>query len=96
MSNGYSKTMRTPRIELRPVRQGKLVSGPAIAISGDEHAELVDADRRLQAALDHAIATGSERIEAVEATVQLRRQDHRSGKLINDTQIHNRSGPTAR
>ena len=65
--------MRTPRIKLRPVRQGKLVSGPAIAISGDEHAELVDADRRFQAALDHAIATGSERIEAVEATVQLRR-----------------------
>ena len=65
--------MPNPRIELRPVRQGKLVSGPAIAISRDEHAERVDADRRFQAALDYAITTGSERIEAVEATVQLRR-----------------------
>jgi DNA replication initiation complex subunit (GINS family) len=65
--------MSTPRIELRPVRRGKLVSGPAIATSGEEHEKLVDADKRFQAALDHAIATGSERIEAVEATVQLRR-----------------------
>jgi hypothetical protein len=51
----------------------KLVSAPAVAESGDEHAELVDADRRFQAALDYAIAIGSERIEAVKATVQLRR-----------------------
>jgi hypothetical protein len=34
---------------------------------------LVEADQRFQAALEHAIATGSERIEAVEATVQLKR-----------------------
>jgi hypothetical protein len=39
----------------------------------DEHAELLDADRRFQAALDHAIATGSERIAAVGATVQIKR-----------------------
>jgi hypothetical protein len=72
LTNG-SANMRTPRVELRPVRQGKLVSAPAIAISTDENAELLDADRRFQAALDHAIATGSERIEAVGATVQVKR-----------------------
>ena len=39
----------------------------------DEHVELVKADQRFQAALDVAIATGGERIEAVKATVQLKR-----------------------
>jgi hypothetical protein len=40
----------------------------------DEHAELVKADQRFQAALDVAIAMGAERIEAVKATVQLKRR----------------------
>ena len=57
----------------------KLASGPAVA-TRDEHAELVDADRRFQAALDYAIAIGSERIEAVKATVQLRRQTKAAGR----------------
>ena len=65
--------MSTPRIELRSMRRGKLVSGPAIATSVEEHEKLVEADKRFQAALNRAIATGSERIEAVEATVQVRR-----------------------
>src|SRR5262245_26416039 len=50
-------------------RQSKLVS----ATSRDEHAKQLDADRRFQAALDYAIAIGSERLEAARATVQLRR-----------------------
>jgi hypothetical protein len=50
-------------------------SGLAIAaLVYEEHAQLVEADQRFQAALEHAIATGSERIEAVEATVQLKRR----------------------
>jgi hypothetical protein len=70
-----AKVTRTPRIGLRLERQGKLVSGPAIASPDhEEHAHLVEADQRFQAALDKAIARGSERIEAVESTVQLRRR----------------------
>ena len=57
----------------RPGQRSKLVSEPPIAEPGD-HAQLVEVDQRFQAALDKAIATGSERIEAVEATVQLRRR----------------------
>ena len=55
-------------------RQGqgsKLIEEPPVAVP-DEHAELVKADQRFQAALQVAIATGHERIEAVEATVQLK------------------------
>ena len=57
----------------RDAQQSKLVSESPIA-APDEHAQLVEADQRFQAALEHAIATGSERIEAVEATVQLKRR----------------------
>jgi hypothetical protein len=64
--------MPPPRI-LRPAQHSKLASGPAIAAPEDEHAQLVDADQRFQAALGQAIATGSERIAAVAATVQLKR-----------------------
>ena len=64
--------MAPPRI-LCPAHRSKLASGPAIAAPGDEHAQLVDADQRFQAALDQAIAKGRERIAAVEATVQLKR-----------------------
>jgi hypothetical protein len=42
------------------------------AAPDDGHA-LLEADQRFQAALDQAIAKGRERIEAVEATVQLKR-----------------------
>lgn len=63
------------RQELRPAQRGSLASGPAIgAPDGEEYAQPVEADQRFQAALEHAIATGSERIEAVEATVQLKRR----------------------
>jgi hypothetical protein len=57
----------------RPGQQNKLVSEPPIA-APDEHAHLVEADQRFRAALGQAIAAGAERIEAVEATVQLKRR----------------------
>ena len=63
--------MAPPRI-LRPAHRSKLASGPGIAAPDDGHA-LLEADQRFQAALDQAIAKGRERIEAVEATVQLKR-----------------------
>jgi hypothetical protein len=46
---------------------------PPIA-APDEHAQLVEADQRFQAALDQAIAAGGERVEAVQATVHLKRR----------------------
>jgi hypothetical protein len=49
------------------------MSEPPIA-APDEHAQLVEADQRFRAALGQAIAAGGERIEAVEATVQLKRR----------------------
>ena len=52
--------------------RGALVSEPPIA-APDEHAQLVEADQRFRTALGQAIAAGGERIEAVEATVQLKR-----------------------
>jgi hypothetical protein len=57
----------------RPGQRNKLVSEPPIAAS-DEHPQLVEADQRFRAALGQAIAAGGERIEAVEATVQLKRR----------------------
>ena len=57
----------------RPGQQNKLISEPPIA-APDEHAQLVEADQRFRAALGQAIAAGGERIEAVEATVQLKRR----------------------
>ena len=64
--------MRASHVDFRP-RQGKLVSGPPIAPADDEHRQLVDADQRFQAALEQAILAGGERVEAVVATVQLKR-----------------------
>lgn len=64
---------RAPRITLRPGQQNKLASGPAIA-APDEHDQLVKADQQFQAVLDKAIATGRERVEAVQATVHLKRR----------------------
>jgi hypothetical protein len=57
----------------RPGQQNKLVSEPPIA-APDEHARLVEADQRFRAALGQAIAAGGERIEAIEATVQLKQR----------------------
>ena len=54
-------------------QQNKLVSEPPIA-APDEHAQFVEADQRFRAAVGQAIAAGAERIEAVEATVQLKRR----------------------
>ena len=53
--------------------QGNKILEPPIA-APDEHARLVEADQRFQAALGQAIAAGDERIEAVEATVQLKQR----------------------
>jgi len=61
------------RSNFRPGQQNKLVSEPPIA-APDEHAQFVEADQRFRAALGQAIAAGGERIEAVEATVQLKRR----------------------
>jgi hypothetical protein len=51
----------------------KLILEPPIA-APDEYAELVEADQLFEAALGQAIAAGDERIEAVEATVQLKQR----------------------
>ena len=55
------------------MRQNKLAPGPAIDLP-DHNEQLVQADQQFQAALDKTIANGSERIEAVESTVQLKRR----------------------
>jgi hypothetical protein len=57
----------------RPGQRNKLVSEPPIA-APDEHAQLVEADQRFQAALDQAIVAGGERVEAMQATVHLKRR----------------------
>ena len=51
----------------------KLISEPPVA-APDERARQVEADQRFLAALGQAIAAGHERIEAVEATVQLKQR----------------------
>ena len=63
---------------LHPEQQNKLVAEPPIAAS-DDHAQLVAADERFQAPLDKAITAGRERVEAVEATVALKRRTKLSG-----------------
>jgi hypothetical protein len=65
--------MSSPR-NFRPVQQNKLLLEPPIGVR-DEHAQQAAADQRFQAALAQAIA---ERIEAVQATVQLKRRTKRS------------------
>jgi hypothetical protein len=71
---------------LRPAERSKLAFGPAIE-PDDQHAQLVDADMRFQAALDHAIAEGSERIAAVEATVQLKRHTKLSLSAMREERL---------
>ena len=46
----------------------KLASGP----DHDERAQMVKADQRFQAVLGQAIESGSERIQAIEASVQMK------------------------
>ena len=58
----------------RRAAESKLVSEPPIGAPGDERAQLVEADQRFQAALAQAIALGRERVEAVKATVYLKRR----------------------
>jgi hypothetical protein len=78
------KAMR--RQELHPAQRGNLASGPAIAAPDrEEHVQLVEADQRFQAALEHAIATGSERIEAVEATPRFPSKASTSWAPASDT-----------
>ena len=55
-------------------QRSKLVSEPPIGAPSDERAQLVEADQRFQAALAQAIAAGEERVEAVQATVYLKRR----------------------
>jgi len=56
-----------------PGQQNKLVLEPPIA-APDEHAQLVKADQRFQAAMAEAIVAGGERVEAVYATVDVKRR----------------------
>ena len=67
------QVMSSPR-DFRPEQQSKLLLEPPIGVPDEQHAQQVAADQRFQAALARAIAAGDERIEAVEATVQLKRR----------------------
>jgi hypothetical protein len=69
----HLEAMSSHHHNFRPGQRNKLVSEPPIA-APDEHAQWVEADQRFQAALGLAIAAGGERIEAVEATVQLKQR----------------------
>ena len=55
-------------------QRNKLVLEPPLAAPGDERARLVEADQRFQAALAQAIAKGGERVEAMQATVDVKRR----------------------
>jgi hypothetical protein len=70
--------MSSPR-DFRPEQQNKLLLEPPLAVPGDEHLQLVKADQRFQAALAQAIASGGERVEAVYATVDVKRRTNLSG-----------------
>jgi hypothetical protein len=60
--------MRTDkRGAFRRERQGKLLSGPAIAHE-DQRTKLINADKRFVAVLDRALSTGGETIDAVQST----------------------------
>jgi len=64
--------MRTDkRGAIRRDYQGKLLAGEAID-NGTGRGKLIQANKRFVAALDRALRTGAETIEAVEATVKLK------------------------
>ena len=64
--------MRTDkRGAIRRDHQGKLLAGEAID-NGTGRGKLIQANKRFVAALDRALRTGAETIEAVEATVKLK------------------------
>ena len=67
------QVMSSPR-DFRREQQSKLLLEPPIGVPDEQHAQQVAADQRFQAALAQAIAAGDERIEAVQATVQLKRR----------------------
>jgi hypothetical protein len=67
------QVMSSPR-DFRPEQQSKLLLEPPIGVPDEQHAQQVAADQRFQAALAQAIAAGDERIEAVQATAQLKRR----------------------
>ena len=59
---GYN-TEAMRRHELHPAQRSNLASGPAIAAPDrEEHVQLVEADQRFQAALEHAIAPVSSKV----------------------------------
>jgi hypothetical protein len=64
--------MRTDkRGAIQREHQGTLLSGEPIN-SGTERGKLIQANKRFVAALDRALRTGAETIEAVQATVKLK------------------------
>jgi hypothetical protein len=68
--------MRTnKRGAIRREQQGRLLSGQAID-NGTQRGKLIQANKRFAAALDRALRTGAETIEAVEATVRLKQYPH--------------------
>jgi hypothetical protein len=67
------QVMSSPR-DFRPEQQSKLLLEPPIGVPDEQHAQQVAADQRFQAALAQALTAGDERIEAVQATVQLKRR----------------------
>ena len=72
-SHARVEAMSTPR-DFRPEQQNKLLLEPPIGAADEPHAQLIAADQRFQAALAQAIAEGRERIEAVYATVAVKRR----------------------
>jgi hypothetical protein len=59
------------RDAIRRDHQGKLLAGEAID-NGTGRGKLIQANKGFVAALDRALRTGAETIEAVEATVKLK------------------------
>ena len=69
------QVMSSPR-DFRPEQQNKLSLEPPIGVPDEQHAQ-VAADQRFQAALRRAIDAGDECIEAVYATVDVKRRTKR-------------------
>jgi hypothetical protein len=80
---GWTAMRTDKRGAVRRERQGKLLSGEAIAHerNGSERGKLIRANERFVAALDRALLTGGETIEAMQATF-------RPKKHPNDISAH--------